>query len=237
MNRLARQIIVDNKFIVLLILVLTVNTALIGLVYSYLSKHMLLSFALLCAVPLQAWPELRRPLQRLLLPGLALFALLCLLTVLLPVFPLSGQFPYINVKHQSNYSIHQEIYLKMLTMNRTNWVWGLGNRGCREAYPQLADRDKIEYVMQQYNSPHCIEPYSQFMDPHNEYLNIASLFGLPALLACLLFWLKHVKKGRTGTLLFCLALLACCFWDDLLSKRWIWTAFALQANRYQDPDR
>ncbi|HHX77023.1 MAG TPA: DUF881 domain-containing protein [Firmicutes bacterium] len=43
MNRLARQIIVDNKFIVLLILVLTVNTALIGLVYSYLSKHMLLS--------------------------------------------------------------------------------------------------------------------------------------------------------------------------------------------------
>lgn len=199
--------------------------------YSSASKHMLLSFALLCAVPLQAWPELRRPLQRLLLPGLALFALLCLLTVLLPVFPLSGQFPYINVKHQSNYSIHQEIYLKMLSMKRTNWVWGLGNRGCREAYPQLADRDKIEYVMQQYNSPHWVQPFCSFMDPHQEYLNLASLFGLPALLAMLCFWLRLSRQKNEYLRFFCLALLLCCFWDDLLSKRWLWVTAALLYSR------
>lgn len=201
--------------------------------FSSASKHMLMSFALLCAVPLQAWPEIRRPLKKLLMPGLILFALLCLLTVLLPVFPLSKQFPYINIKYQGNYTIHQEIYLKMLTMNRSNWLLGLGNKGCREAYPQLADRDKIEPILKNYNFMHCIEPYSQFMDPHHEYLNIASLFGLPALICCMAFWLKHLDKRRSEMLLFCAALLFCCLWDDLLSKRWLWLTLATLANRGQ----
>ncbi len=40
MKRLPTQIIVDNKFLILLILVLTVNTALVGLGYNFLNKHL-----------------------------------------------------------------------------------------------------------------------------------------------------------------------------------------------------
>lgn len=40
MKRLSSQIIVDNKFLILLILVLTVNTVLVGLGYNFLNKHM-----------------------------------------------------------------------------------------------------------------------------------------------------------------------------------------------------
>jgi hypothetical protein len=40
MKRLSTQIIVDNKFLILLILVLAVNTILVGLGYSFLNKHM-----------------------------------------------------------------------------------------------------------------------------------------------------------------------------------------------------
>ncbi len=42
MKRLSTQIIVDNKFLILLILVLTVNTVLVGLGYNFLNKHLVL---------------------------------------------------------------------------------------------------------------------------------------------------------------------------------------------------
>lgn len=42
MKRLSTQIIVDNKFLILLILVLTVNTILVGLGYNFMNKHLVL---------------------------------------------------------------------------------------------------------------------------------------------------------------------------------------------------
>jgi len=42
MKRLSAQIVVDNKFLILLILVLAVNTAMVGLGYNFLSKYMVL---------------------------------------------------------------------------------------------------------------------------------------------------------------------------------------------------
>ena len=42
MKRLSAHVIVDNKFLILLILVLVVNTTLVGLGYNFVNKHMLL---------------------------------------------------------------------------------------------------------------------------------------------------------------------------------------------------
>jgi hypothetical protein len=70
------------------------------------------------------------------------------------------------------------------------------------------------------------------MDSHNEYLNTGTAFGIPALAALVAFWISQavhgLRKHRNELLLFFVAgLLACCFWDDLGSKRWIWVTLGL----------
>ena len=191
------------------------------------SKHILMTLALLAGTLVEAWPEKRRLLLPPAIVALLLLALVSLLTVLWPVFPLSRQFPWINVRHQGNYTIHQEIYLKMLSAGKLSWLTGLGATAARQRYPDYADRAKITRIMDEYHSPHCVEPYCTYMDPHNEYLNLTALFGLPAAVCCFAFWISQKKKARWGLSLFLLAMLFCCLWDDLLSKRWLWVALAV----------
>ncbi|MFA6929078.1 MAG: hypothetical protein WCT05_02045 [Lentisphaeria bacterium] len=191
------------------------------------SKHALMTLAVLTGILLEAWPEKRRILRVPACTVLILFGALCLLTVLLPTFPLSKQFPYINTSCQGNYTIHQEIYLKMLVDQGRYSLIGIGSKALRENYPKFADRKKIVEMAAKYNTPHWVEPFATFMDPHHEYLNLATLFGLPALFCCLTFWLFHCQKKHLTITLFVLAVLVCCLWDDLLSKRWLWVSLAL----------
>ncbi len=210
----------------ILLLLCCLGLCLIPLV-STASKHALMTLAILAGTVLDAWPEKQKLLQPALIAALLLFAILCLLTVLWPVFPISGKFPYLNFRHQGNYTIHQEIYLKMLMTDKASLLTGLGSEGIRRQYPQHADRKKITAIMGQYHSPHWVEPFCTYMDPHHEYLNLTSLFGVPAMLCCFAFWLGHLKRKQRILLLFIPAVLCCCLWDDLLSKRWLWMTLAI----------
>ena len=209
-----------------LLLICCIGLCLLPLV-STASKHALMTLALLAGTLLDAWPEKRNLLQPALVSALLLFAILCLLTVLWPVFPISEKSPYLNFRHQGNYTIHQEIYLKMLLSDKTNLLTGLGSNGIRQQYPLYADREKITAIMEQYRSPHWVEPFCTYMDPHNEYLNLAALFGVPAMLCCFAFWLAHLKSKQRIIMLFIPAVLFCCLWDDLFSKRWLWMTLAI----------
>lgn len=186
-----------------------------------------MTLAILAGTVLDAWPEKQNLLQPALVTALLLFAILCLLTVLWPVFPISEKSPYLNFRHQGNYTIHQEIYLKMLLTDKANLLTGLGSNGIRQQYPLHADREKITAIMEQYRSPHWVEPFCTYMDPHNEYLNLAALFGVPAMLCCFAFWLAHLKSKQRIIMLFIPAVLFCCLWDDLFSKRWLWMTLAI----------
>lgn len=209
-----------------LLLICCIGLCLLPLV-STASKHALMTLAILAGTLLDAWPEKRKLLQPALVSALSLFAVSCLLTVLWPVFPVSGKAPYLNFRHQGNYTIHQEIYLKMLLSDKTNLLTGLGSAGVRQQYPLYADRKKITYIMEQYHSPHWVEPFCTYMDPHNEYLNLAALFGVPAMLCCFAFWMGQMKSKQRIIMLFIPAMLFCCLWDDLLSKRWLWMTLAI----------
>ena len=75
-----------------------------------------------------------------------------------------------------------------------------------------------------------------YMDAHNEYLNQAAAFGLPALLCLVAFViglaaLSAPRHGPIGAMLalFVAALAVACLWDDLLSKRWVWVTLGLLA--------
>ena len=79
------------------------------------------------------------------------------------------------------------------------------------------------------------------MDPHNEYLNTASLFGLPALLFFLLAGLclcrDAIRAGNLPALCLCLAIGAACLWDDLASKRWIWLYVGFAMRQCRPPQK
>ncbi len=219
------------------LLLLSLTGILLLPLFSTASKHLLLTLAVLAGTLLEAWPEKRRWLAPPAGAALLLLASVSLLTVIWPVFPLRRQSPYLNLRYQGNYTIHQEIYLKMLAADKSSWLTGLGARTARQRYPDFADRDKIASIMAEYQSLHCVEPYCSFMDPHNEYLNLATLFGLPAAICCFAFWLQSGQPSREGLLLFLLALLFCCLWDDLLSKRWLWVSLALMARNAQPENK
>ncbi len=214
----------------ILLLFVAIGLCLLPLI-STASKHALMSLAILGGSMLEAWPKQGKWLQIPVVCAIILFASICLLTVLWPIFPISKQFPYLNLRHQGNYTIHQEIYLKMLAADKGSWLSGLGSKGIRQRYPQFADREKITIIMEQYHSPHWVEPFCTYMDPHHEYLNLASLFGIPAMLCCFAFWLWHLQGKRPVLLLFIPTVLVCCLWDDLLSKRWLWITLAIISTR------
>lgn len=195
------------------------------------SKHAILTLALLCgfvaSLPvLQRW----RPARWAWMP-LVLFGLLSLTTVLFRTFPLSERFPWLNLRERGNYTIHQEIHLKSTLSRFSSILLGNGDKSRRLLYPQYADRATVTRILRRYDAEAFTDVYCSYMDPHNEYINLAAMFGLPAMLFALAFWLRLAGFGyqrqNWPLLYYCIGVLFACLWDDLLSKRWVWITLAI----------
>ncbi|MDX9978534.1 MAG: hypothetical protein RBU25_00675 [Lentisphaeria bacterium] len=197
------------------------------------SKHMLLSFAVIAgAVVVErgrsaGWRWLG------LAAVLGVFALFYL-TVLFPFFPLQTRFPFFNHATWGMYTIHQDIYWRILAGSFSSLLLGVGPTAMRELYPLHVDIEHVQAVLAQYEKVALAESFATYMDAHNEYLSTGTAFGLPALAALLGFWISRAavafRRHRDELVLFfVVGLLCCCLWDDLASKRWIWLTLALLA--------
>ncbi|NLF18373.1 MAG: hypothetical protein GX595_14145 [Lentisphaerae bacterium] len=202
------------------------------------SRHLVLSLGLICG----AWPWLLGVSRRRLALAASwgvflLLAALLTLTILVPFFPLTTAFPYINARSPGMYLIHQDAYRRMVLDSPGSLLLGIGPRAVRERYPAAVDPAMAERVLREYRMSDALLPsFLEYMDAHNEYLNQAAAFGLPALLCLAAFLIGLAvtaarRQGPLGPLLaFYVAGLAfACLWDDLLSKRWIWVTLGLLA--------
>ncbi len=199
------------------------------------SKHMLISVFIIVAAA-SFYPAIKNSFIFRFLIYLSLYicAGLFYVTVLYPVFPLTGRFPYINVTTYGMYMIHQVIYFKIIFLNLHSFILGVGMSGILDHYPMLANQDLIMSVLQQYKQENLVGMFSRYMDAHNEYLNIGALFGVPAMISMYLFWFKSPSAidGRYPfekrmILFFVTAIFIVSLWDDILSKRWIWISLGI----------
>jgi hypothetical protein len=210
------------------------------------SKHMLISMFVVAAAA-SFCPAIKKSfiLRFLMYLSLYICAALFYVTVLYPVFPLGGSFPYINVTTYGMYMIHQVIYFKIIFLNLHSFFLGVGMSGILEHYPMLADHDLIMSVLQQYKQENLVGMFSRYMDAHNEYLNIGALFGVPAMISMYLFWFKspgaidsRCSFERKIILFFVTAIFIVSLWDDILSKRWIWVSLGILLSQMcNDPDK
>ena len=191
------------------------------------SKHLLLTFGL-CLGLLASFPPLRRIGSRFAAPALTiLLGLLLALTVWFRTYPAVRHFPWVDFGARSNYSTHQEVYLDIVRGTGVSGaLFGHGIDELHELYPQFADGEKIASILEAYYGHKLDGTFNSFMDPHNEYLNTASLFGLPAiLLIAVAAWMLFKTSWKRRFIPGCCAVAAlafACLWDDLSSKRWIW---------------
>ncbi|MBO7741475.1 MAG: hypothetical protein J6S21_02880 [Victivallales bacterium] len=200
------------------------------------SKHLVLTLALLA--PLCAEFPAFAPLKPRLLSAFLLAAAVtgALITVWFCTAPAVSNPPWVDFSRRGNYTTHQEIYLSIITKDGIRGALvGYSPAYLKDAYPKHADREKIAEILTPYGAGNLADTFASFMDPHNEYLNFASHFGIPALIFLLAFLLRTAWKHRTDdTIFFVAALLATFFWEDMASKRWIWaTLAALIASRRQ----
>lgn len=193
-----------------------------------ISKHGLLSLALFShfsASLLSSPPMWHRIFQWL---PLLLVALIFELSVLFPVFPLQSSWPFINNRCQGMYMIHQTAYARMASNTPVKLLLGHGAENAKKQYADFTNKEKAEQTLKYYNASKDLDNFVAFMEPHNEYLRLLVIFGLPATLAMMGFWTSLIKtkhpKAMAG---FAVAVLICCLWDDLLSKRWIWITGAM----------
>ena len=192
------------------------------------SKHGLLTLAILLSwlIPIFQLPrKIALPISlACILASAAIFEI----TVLFVTFPTSGRFPFINTDC-GMYRLHQSTYTRMITDAPGSLIRGLGIHRIHLSYPQYADPATVKSTLEQYNAMASYDNFISFMDPHNEYLNQLSIFGLPALLLILAFWLllPRISPYPDTAICFVIAVLCCCLWDDLLSKRAVWTTAAL----------
>jgi len=200
------------------------------------SKHALLSLALLAAFVAAAARQ-RFP-RAAALAGMTIVAggLIGELSVAYPVFPLQKTWPFLNTKCPGMYMIHQSAYARMAAHAPDKLLFGHGAAVARTQYPSFVSHDSARQTLAHYNALPDFNSFVTFMDPHNEYLHLLILFGLPAVLAMFAFWILTAASPpnrQTAGLVaaFTTALLFCCLWDDLLSKRWVWITAALLANR------
>ena len=149
------------------------------------------------------------------------------ITVLFVTFPTSSHFPYINTDC-GMYRLHQGTYARMLGSHPTSLLLGMGATKAEQKYKNHVDADTVKKTLEQYNAMASYENFLTFMDPHNEYLNQLVLFGGLALTLLLFFWLSVARQSPypAAAVCFVAALLCCCLWDDLLSKRCIWVTAA-----------
>lgn len=199
-------------------------------IMSSASKHGILSAALMLS-----WPSLVFPKWRNLLRTGAFCMIVCLVivfetTVLFITFPLKSQPPFVTTE-PGMYTLHQTTYARMLIHQPTRLLLGTGAHDARQLYRHYSDREQIGKTLPTYNAMASYDNFITFMDPHNEYLNLMTLFGLPVAILAVLFWLllpRHAQhRLRTSAWFFVIAVLASALWDDLFSKRHLWLAAAL----------
>lgn len=164
------------------------------------------------------------------------FGTLCVITVLFRTYPALQKPPYVDFSHRGNYSVHQQIYGKILLDNGiAGALFGHSAEELHELYPKYADVQEITEILEPYGFAPEASLYCEFMDPHNEYLNTTSFFGLPALLALLVFLgtliFHALRKGELSLALLVIGVLFCGFWEDAASKRFIWIALGITAER------
>lgn len=200
------------------------------------SKHIVMTFGLLAG----AWTLLPLVPRRFTVPfaitAVSLFGVLCLITVLFQTYPALQQAPWVDFSKRGNYSVHQEIYAKILFHEGVGGMcFGQSPTELQALYPQYADAEKIYAILEPYGFANETEQFITFMDPHQEYLNFASFFGIPALLALVAFLLAHARQAirtqRWETMLFVLGVLLAFCWDDLGSKRWLWAVLGTLATQ------
>ena len=156
-----------------------------------------------------------------------LVGLVCETTVLFVTFPVKSTPPFINTT-TGMYAIHQTIYARMPFTSPSAWLVGSSPAKIHQLYPTLADVRSIRRTLLQYNALDNLEMFSTFMDPHNEYLNLAAFYGIPALAVIIAFFIRMALRRQAShyATYFLLAFAFACLWDDLLSKRWICLTFA-----------
>ncbi len=196
------------------------------------SRHMLLTGALLAGFAVAEWrvsPKLSVPVWIAVLGGI--FAGFYLM-ILFPFFPLRDSFPFFNHETWGMYTIHQKIYLDIVFRDPRAFLAGVGKTGVRELYPLLADWESAYRILAQYKQEFLTESFVTYMDAHNEYLNLATVFGVPAMLACYGFWgglarQAGWRRAAAPLLFYIFALFLVSLWDDIMSKRWIWIGLAI----------
>lgn len=203
------------------------------------SKHALLSLALLAAFVAIAVRQRFRWAAALAGAVIVVGGLIGGLSIAYPVFPLQKTWPFINTECPGMYMIHQSAYAKMAVHAPTKLLFGHGAATARDLYPSFTNHDSARRTLAHYNALPDFDSFVTFMAPHNEYLRLVILFGLPAALAMFAFWrlvAASPPDRQTAGLIaaFTAALLFCCLWDDLLSKRWVWITAALLTNRCID---
>ncbi len=201
------------------------------------SKMSVMTFGLLLGA-FALWPRLKPLCPRLLAAVLLhAFGLLCLITVIFQTYPALRMAPWVNFHGRGNYSVHQEIYARIfLEGNWADKLFGHTPGELRRRYTPLGNPEKIRAILEPYGFEEETPLYSTFMDPHNEYLNLLSFFGLPALAAVLLFLAGLLLRATKNRQLLPLALmlsgvLFAFFWEDAASKRFLWAALGIAAQR------
>lgn len=203
-----------------------IGVSLIPLVSTF-SKHAIMTGAVILAFLANAAASRFPHLVRAVWLPILLVGLVCETTVLFVTFPVKSTPPFINTT-TGMYAIHQTIYARMPFTSPSAWLIGSSPAQIRQLYPQLADRRSIRRTLLQYNALDNLEMFSTFMDPHNEYLNLAAFYGVPALAVIVAFFILFALRNGNSRYVTCflLAFAFACLWDDLLSKRWICLAFA-----------
>jgi hypothetical protein len=202
------------------------------------SRHLLLSGALVLGALTALTPAPHRHLAcRFAGLVLALVFALFYLTILVPCFPLQAQAPFVNCRTPGMYLIHQGAYLNLLLVDPRAPLLGLGRSAVRQRYPEAVDPDLTRRVLAEYHMEPLTPSFLVYMDAHNDYLNLATAFGLPAVAALYAFFgllARTVRRSGAALVmpLLTFLVLAVCMaslWDDLLSKRWIWVTLGILA--------
>ena len=203
-----------------------IGVSLIPLVSTF-SKHAIMTGAVILAFLANAAANRFPHLVRAVWLPILLVGVVCETTVLFVTFPVKSTPPFINTT-TGMYAIHQTIYARMPFTSPSAWLIGSSPAQIRQLYPKLADVRSIHRTLLQYNALNNLEMFSTFMDPHNEYLNLATFYGVPALAVIVAFFILFALRNGNSRYVTCflLAFAFACLWDDLLSKRWICLTFA-----------
>lgn len=114
-----------------------------------------------------------------------------------------------------------------------SFLVGIGRTAVIELYPTFASPDQMREILESYRLTRLSEAFSTYHDAHNEFLNLATSFGMPAMALCFAFWVCSARaRGlRTGHAVllryFVAGVLMISVWDDILSKRWIWVTLGI----------